>query len=170
MSYEYTTYLCSKTVPDLIIWIKHLKYTCDVNVLLFAVMFYWLLSPSTCIRWSFWTPCFSQATFEIFLNIQGRLASLLLCVIVGASFLTDVFKLAPHHQGSNRKFQHPKSISFWQLSCVLKSTCAKYAITQTASICTSPPLCTFFPRPQWNGDKSAVTLKKVLTCGRAPVD
>lgn len=40
MSYEYTTYLCSKTVPDLIIWIKHLKYTCDVNVLLFAVMFY----------------------------------------------------------------------------------------------------------------------------------
>lgn len=53
---------------------------------------------------------------------------------------------------------------------VLKSTFAIFHITHAASICTWPPHDTFCPRPQWNGDKSAVTLKEVLTPGLAPMN
>lgn len=182
MTCQHTTYLSHKIGPDLIIRIEHLKVACGVKALCFPI------SVSSSVT------SFSLGFFKLMKILKVSLFFLLLCLTFFLNRNLHIWDLtnagvrlgyclssghlhrwftelhSRHLEGLDVKFQHPKPIWFWQHFSSLKSTCAIFLITQAASICTWRPLDAFSPCLWLVGDKSAVTLKKVLTPGLAPMN
>lgn len=167
MTCQNTTYLSHKTWPDLIMRIKHLKVTCSFSARRSP------LSPVTSFSLGFQLRKVLEVTGLVGAGFKGETFvwfGFAVCHRAGISLHRWFTELDRQLRGLNRKFLHPRTDLFVLSTSVLKSTFAIFHITHAASICTWPPLDTFCPRPQWNGDKSAVTLKEVLTPGLAPMN